>query len=440
MSESNCSIPGSRTFKEFYLDDSLVGHLFLRPSIFVGNSYKWVFSKLETNGCDAVIEVITRIVLFIILPIIALLSVFGVPIGLICKGLHSLCAPPILRKGPEVTYIPTPPVTPIVNKKPLSPPPIPPVIVKTKDPIDLGLLKEIEAAEKLLASAENVLQDISWSKINIATVNEANKLLESKAIKVLLCISPPKNEPSHPLHSFSAHYCLIKGKIRSFEFRYDFYSQTMSADGEIKVSDNGDCLFASFAVGENEEFIQDLRKQAVEWIQANYRDETTLQGYLLNSLAEHYQVKIEKLEREQEEIKTLLSGNFDIEPQQIKDGYKRLQAIPAERQQLEAEIIPKIYSAYGAVNGGIEFAAVESIVPLYLKEMSQKGVYGGTGELYALSSLKGECVKIYKKQGSEIEKNPCEVMNPQFESPLTPARHFVHINNHYNAYYPEQAK
>src|ERR1700733_2600151 len=89
------TIPPSRSFGDFYLDGTLTGHIFLKPSILVGDTCQWIFSELQGKGCDAVSEVISRIVLAIIITIIAPFAALAVPFGLVCKGFASLCSPPI---------------------------------------------------------------------------------------------------------------------------------------------------------------------------------------------------------------------------------------------------------------------------------------------------------------------------------------------------------
>jgi hypothetical protein len=64
----------------------------LEPSILVGEAYGRVFSPIEESGCGAFAEVITRIALFVILPIGALFSAFFIPFGLAIKGLSLCCA------------------------------------------------------------------------------------------------------------------------------------------------------------------------------------------------------------------------------------------------------------------------------------------------------------------------------------------------------------
>lgn len=73
--------------KELYLNSELSGHSLLEPSIWVKNSYRRVFSPIAQSGYKALTEVITRIALFIILPLAAVVSTLGIPFGLLIKSL-----------------------------------------------------------------------------------------------------------------------------------------------------------------------------------------------------------------------------------------------------------------------------------------------------------------------------------------------------------------
>lgn len=77
----------STSFETFYMDASLTGHLFLRPSIYVGRSYQRIFSSNPYQGLARIAEVFTRVLLFALLPLLALLSLPLIPLGMIFKGI-----------------------------------------------------------------------------------------------------------------------------------------------------------------------------------------------------------------------------------------------------------------------------------------------------------------------------------------------------------------
>lgn len=463
----------SRTFTDFYLDESISGHIFLKPSIFVGKSYEWIFSDVLVHGCDAVIEVITRIVLFLILPVIALLSALFIPIGLLCKGISYLVCPPLPKqKPPNVRLNPDPfsaPPKPKPKKNdyrggrvtiqrpylssstgtPTTIHASPAKLPTSATQKEAEIAKQLKTAHDTLETVDQLLSTVKFSKIDITLIGEAKKLLtENKEISLLLAEPPVKDNPDDPLAQFSERYAVILCRINSFEHHHDFKSKNINENGEILVADNGDCLFAAFAEHSelngsitvaNEASILLERQATVEWILANYGTDAELQRRLVNSMAEHYHTKIEKLESEQIGLGQMLANSNLLSESLVSANKQRQEEIPSEIELLYMEIIPKLGEAFGENFSDICFEAAASLVPGYLEEMSQKGEHGGSAELYALCTRHNACAKIHKKEGGSISKTPYEILHPEFETVGRPARHFTHTRNHYNPYFPPSA-
>lgn len=483
MSAKISQNPSSPSWKDLYLDDTMPGHLFLRPSIFVAKSYTWIFSDLKGSGSDALISVIGRIILFVTLPILAALSAVFIPIGLICKLIACECTPPLSKeKLPNVIVVPNKP-----RSKPLTyqdrttsndsdPGPIlPPTVtlsssviteqdpsqkgidtplipelppyeshkkIRDKEPtISAKLQGEIHEATLRLDAVEQLLNGIQIRKINFAILEEAQPLLDDPKLKSLACTLPEKGT-ADPFAEIANRHSLLSVRIKSIKDHYDFRQTKMGEEGEILIDDNGDCLFASFLQtgldkSIDEEKVAQERRDTIQWITENL-EQVELQPHLINSLAEHYHTKIERLEQESEDIGAMLANASLLEAIDYAAAQKRQAEIPNEIELLYTTIIPKITEAIGeAHTGTTQFEPVTDLVPNYLAEMSGKGIHGGAAELYALSLRHQVCIKVYRKAaGSRIAKEPYETMNAHFETTENPARHFTHTLNHYNAYFP----
>lgn len=467
MAESSDSI-SFRSFSDFYFDEDLPGHFLLAPSIFVGRAYTWIFySDLKENGWDPLISLIARIALFIILPILAILSALFIPLGLVWKLIANQCCTPLKHERlPDIFITPTnprvkPPITTITRAGGSSnggtitpPPPLDLDSVDTQDPPvepalppepsdrRSSLAREIQEANENLQAAESALNVIQSKKLDLAALQLVETRLDNPQLKSLLCTIPNKGEANDPIVELSNRERLLAVRIKSIKDHHYFRTTKMGEEGEIVVDDNGDCLFASFIqsgldVSMDGETIAAERKEALEWILVNYVENKELQRHLVNSLAEHYHTKIERLQQESENLTEILANSALLGAGDTLDAKKRLEAIPQEIDLLYTEIIPKITQAIGeAHTGTISFGPISDLVPDYLAELSQKGVHGGAAELFALSCRHQVCIKIYRKAGSTIEKVPYEIMNAEWETTETPARQFTHTLNHYNSYFP----
>ncbi len=82
---------GIHSFSSFYLDDSITGHVLLRPSIFVGRTAKRVVSQIPFQGTAYAWELTKRVFLSFLCFLIVVPSALLIPVGLAVKGLAYLC-------------------------------------------------------------------------------------------------------------------------------------------------------------------------------------------------------------------------------------------------------------------------------------------------------------------------------------------------------------
>lgn len=479
----------SRGFGDWYVDESIPGHLPLAPSIFVGRTYKWIFSTVNEKGCEAVMEVFARTLLFAVLPFIAVFALVCIPLGLVTKSLGGCFhSPPPMPLNPDPTRFPlnkslsadsavTPPVRPVVKRSGSDPLPLrlgidrlsgensapsraaPSVVPSVQDPLvatpastpptqpkvvySTEDLERVQPAETTLDAVCAILASISVRKIDIDTVKRAKTLLEGDVnIRLLLMVPPNKQVgDDDPIQSIVNKTTYATARIQSLEFLYHYYSKTLVEEGEIPVPDNGNCIFQAFLEhgAMNGSTLVDPHKerlQTMEWIRENYNSDPILQRHLVNSIAEHYQTKMEKLEKEQEDLQSMLSNPSLSLGAANKSGMQlRLQTLPQEIDAVLLGVMAQICEAFGQAHSEtINFLAVEGLVEGYLADLSQDGVHGGAAELYALSCRHKVCVCVHRKNGHAIDEKPYETINEQFKDKSS--RHFTHTRNHYNAYCP----
>ena len=193
----------SRSFSEWYTDSSIPGHAPLAPSIFVGKVCQWIVSPLEDHGCEAVFEVISRILAALVLPVIAIFALLLIPVGLITKSIGGCCT---YREPPTIpVVIPKEPpkirtkrtnisgTTRIPGSKPAVRPPDPASVAvpTTYSEQTLGL---IAPANDVLLHINTLLDNVSVRKIDMEAVNEAKRNLESDGnIRQLRDTTPLEN-------------------------------------------------------------------------------------------------------------------------------------------------------------------------------------------------------------------------------------------------------
>lgn len=473
MPGANIQNTTSSSFKDFYLDEKLVGHSFLKPSIFVYETAQRIISPLESKGCDAFIEVITRIALAIILVIAAIVAVLFTPLGLICKGLASLCTPkvpksPHVQPKPKPTSPVKPPVRPVV-KPPVNP-------IAGQQPMSQDLKNTVAIATQVLDGIESDLNKVSFRKINITQVREAAKRLEVESVITVLSAV---TEHMEPLGAFSERYNLLKARMASLEmYHKDYHHRFEEKKGEVAIKDDGDCLFVSFyeamyqiklktfladetklleqstqaaeserknieaqldVIGkamqklekQKENSIQ-MRTEVVEWMTKNCAEDKELQKYLVNSFTEHTLEKIRKLETEIDNLKDMLSMS-EID---IKSVGEQQQAAQEELDLLTNNTLPKIMESMGTANNSeIYFDQIADMVTeSYFPEMAKQGVFGGAAELYALSEMHQLCIQVFQKTGNAIERKPA-IINSKYEN--NGVCSLTHTHNHYNTYFPQ---
>lgn len=437
-------VQSTRSFGEWYLDSSIPGHAPLVPSIFLGKVCTWIVSPIDENGCEAVVEVISRIIVILILPIIALVALILTPFGLLSKSIGGGCS----RQSP--------PTLPVILNDPLPP------VVEPKKPVKKvkkGLSGRTRVAKqtqkpqeispysaevlRLIPKAAEALERINTlitpfiekkQKLDINILNEADSILQTdKAIKQLWQISPEENpKKDDPIENIREAFNLTKKKIKSLKFRFDFPPLIIEEGREKKISDNGDCLFAAscwLAEINGSQVTNDFqeRQNAMDYIESNYeRDDPVLKRHLLNSMSQHYATKSAKLEEEERSKTRMLEDGTIHDPLQRAQAQQRLKSLPREIKDIE-DLTITLCDAFD------DFSIAAPLVPDYIKEMRLPNIHGGAAELYALSCIHKVCILVHNKNGKiDQEPDPSKTMNPHFKGKTS--RRFIFSGNHYNAY------
>ncbi len=436
----------SESFGSWYYNDAITGHIFLTPSIYLIDGSKRVVSKIEEKGCDAVLEVICRIVFCILTPLILLITAIATPIGLVVKGMGTCCYTPhhmaplkpaetAIRSVRSATFSTSRKVPPLdlsrrsqsEGSTPVTRPP-PPLL--SYSPADLT--QAMEALDKF----ESQLKEINFKKVDVERVKQIEAdLVADRNIGQLLSIPPQKNSAERTaFQDFLDRFTHLKSTI-SYFLLLDKMAQALTSDGEYKVDGDGNCLFAAFCVHSelsgslHDETVDTMRRQAMEWIERKYQTNETLQNHLLNSMIEHYTVKLEQLKDEENALKVILVDS-SLSAHERSEREKRSTALPAEFEQLENDLF-NLSTANGVAHGGNFFELVHYLVPSYIAEMRQPKKYAGMAELYALSCLHQVAIHVHAKNDSgAITSRPYLVFNDEFID--KPARHFSHTGKHYN--------
>ena len=382
------------TFKSCYLDETLPGHSLLEPSILVAKGYQWIFSPLPEEGCDATIEVINRIALFIVLPIGAILSALLIPFGLLAVGIGSLCRAPQENETSSSSTIHAPPATP---------PTVVPVTTTTTTTTSATASSggaagvpatppEVEAVQEVFEYARNRINEIARNSIDLNALERLKQeLAHDRSIGSLLGVSPPSKNPDHPINRAAAEYENLITWIDALIWRYHFIDPAIRegngwrANGEQCVKDNGDCLFeaSTFLANVNNSNVgtpNEERAATVEWMRAHYLTDDDLKGTLINSLLGHYEAERGRLREEQANLVALPNTQ-----QQQHEVAAQIAAAQTKEDRLMASI-------------GGDFGAIADLCEEYFTAMSQPGTHGGNAELYTLSHRRQVCIKIYRKE------------------------------------------
>ena len=438
--------PASRSFGDWYMDSSIPGHAPLIPSIFVGKVCQWIVSPLDENGCEAMIEVISRILAVIVLPLIALIALLLIPIGLITKSIGGCCVsqapaipPAVPNKKPKMN-MPKKALTGVTRISRSGSAPQMRAPAPTSKTYPDQTLSWIAPAKASLEQVDAQLKNIGFLNIDIDGVRAAKQILDNDInIQNLIKTTPLENAKNNdPIVVIRDRINLADARIKSLEFIYHYHSKHIEHDGEMVVPDNGDCLFEasrwhSEMNGSIIESTEAERLETMRWIEEKYSSDEILQRRLVNSMAEHYQTKLEKLEVEQKGKHEMLHNGLIVGSEDILKTKIRLQEISQEMDSL-CMIMVQISGAFGQANNqAIDFSAVQGLVGDYIRDMSQKGEHGGAAELYALSCRHKVCIQVHHKNG-KIDKEPYETINDDFKE--KPPRHFTHTRNHYNPFFP----
>jgi|GEM_PF-3868451 len=415
-------------FCTWYLDETIPGHLPLIPSIFVGKTFQWLFSSIEKQGCEAALEVTLRIVVAIILPIIAVIALVFIPIGLISKSIGSCCQNGqedhtfSVRSGGRID----------INSENSSP---------KYSPRELGFVKQVQ---KTLNNITEKLGNMTSKTLDIKKISEAETILSKNEEDILALqqITVIDDSQEDPVIDALNNLHFLQAKLTSLAFLFHYDSHKLKED-IISVPDNGDCLFEAFLIHEKMEnsTVNDAkyeRSAAVEWIRNHYKNDDELQRRLVNSMAEHYQTELEKLEKEFESLADMTKdSSLNLLPQQLEEKRNRLKnELPQEMHNIYL-ILGKISEAFGEkFKKEIHFKVVEDLVEGYLNAVSNPGIHAGSAELYALSCMYKVPILVYHKDGQVTKPKPYDSINEDTFKKNSPRR-FSHSHNHFEPLFPK---
>lgn len=190
-------------------------------------------------------------------------------------------------------------------------------------------------------------------------------------------------------------------------------------DGEIKIEDNGDCLFDSVirhiqAIDSNyNKTAQVVREETVAWMEANHKNDEVFQGHLRQAITEHIFGKIQRLEDE-------------------RAGLVAMPEITADR---EGEIATEVADLFERFIGPLcEGADLDPFLDDYFTEMRQHGTHGGAAELYALCRQHGVQIILNDKEEGELTGRLTSF--PEEAGDYTAVFHLTKTRNHFNTYFP----
>lgn len=494
----------SSPFCNWFRNDLIPGHCFFEPSFFVETCYQIIVSPFEEPGCDAAIDFVARAVLVLVLPIIALIAFLclipGLPIKALCTCFCDPSPPAPLRRAPVAvsTHPPMPKTSSTPAHVPTSSIPIPkaastepraqayipppnPQVVKTKPVPQNVVTKSIphrgpsndappkpKAAKKksstpnvatksiprqsqqpsnvpppnheenlkaCLGMANQLFGNINEKVKNINLLRTIGELLDSAKHSLDILQSESGVTPGNPLDN---EYAFLRGRYASIEDKWNRLK--IDKHNVISVPNDGNCLFASFAVSTQNitSTPKKIRKKTVDWMHAN-RTNVKLQPYLLQSLAEHYGRKETNLKEEQLSITSILSDASQLLEDQMAMYIARQEKISIELEQIGKLLNVTIPKASGKAHEPINFSLVAGFVPDYLAEMACDGVHGGAAEIYALSCLSLKDASVHEYEGGKPSQKNFRVIGNNRSS----ERWYVAIynipgtrSNHYSPFIP----
>lgn len=459
------------SFKTFYMDDALAGHFLLKPSIKVGTTYGRIFSRLdESQGC---VEVIKRVALFIILMVIAPLSLLLVPFGLLVKRIHlafstdqDLALATIrriqrstdalishensldaciqikqeLRQNSHVVNFIRRYASHQLHRIPASP----------QDGRVYTELSNLAFAlnRYILDSIQNQLSQINPNAIDGQKIQQLRAFVTQDVdIQTFIQSENPMGIPNEILPLFNQSK-VIDHWLKDYEYQLRYVAElnqgvgdhTWLGEGEIPIRDNGNCLFDAFIyqLRMKDPAINNPvaeRAETMQWIRDNLATNRDLKAHLVQSMYEHYQGEQDRVRNAQQNLQAI---------RQMEEGYE-IQITPQlfrENEEASSSLGERLDRIMGCFASTENLEPINDIVDDYLQAISQNGTYGGSAEWYALSMRHEVCVKVYSKQTSPhvISRTP-QIINAQFETSDNPARCFTIFisperGSHYNCYFP----
>jgi hypothetical protein len=445
-------ITSHTSFCDWYHDESIPGHLPLRPSIWIEESCTRIFSPLPSKKKDRASEIALRIALFIALPFAALFAAFSTLIGLATKKIGETVTK---RDSPSHTQETstreeessegesnqtestsseegsdrTSTTTSSGETESTSSD----ETTESDSSSSVSAPSETASqAEESFANAQRIHKQ-AVDRVQKDQLTEAKKLLmENPDIQKLLKDDDDEN------HADAKKQCQdLLNLIKSIQEKQELYSVKIDEEsGGITVKSDGACLFTSFLTqanllglsdrAVNYENALDERKKTVKWMEKHLKTDHKLLGAMCNSLYEHYRAEMRKTK---EDLKTYQCVDRVPGEKLFSHQQKQMEDQKKITRQKRDEIKPKYSKIKEIVNNSEapNYSLLEPFIPEYLALMSQPEVFAGAAELYALSCRYKVCVKVH--QNSIYE--PFSTHNPQYETEKKPAFHLIYKASHY---------
>jgi hypothetical protein len=439
----------SRTFSDFYYDDTLFGHFLLRPSILMGEIVKTIGSDLRCRGCCGVVqEIFVRIILSLIVVLMSPCLVL-VPIGLTFKWFASCCAPDAMEEPPsenatttkKMQKVVVPPKgqntkTPSAASAQTNTPP-----ASTKAPKPKEASAKTPKTPKPVPQPKPAAQPANIPQVSPATPPHSQGIPDKKNT----------TQASPATKSGATRRREKKPHTSERKLAYLIHGKQYTTHN---VPESGNCLFDAFAVhaalnkgnrGKKYQFLDTFtdgvteRGSTIDWIEANYSKSEELQASLTNSIAEHFAAKIAMLTAKNQNLQTLIDEN--PLPDDISDDEPDNNALQEvilsealEEYHSNMRIVQQVKQATDVQGHHLNLESLKNCIKPYCKDMRDPHIFAGHAEFFALCCRFEVCAEVYTlhSKTGKVLTQPIKINNRG--DPSMPVLYFLYDTNrsHYS--------